>query len=158
MHEYVFRDSYASDDWWLCWWRAVCVTHIIHMCEMSHSCDIYIYIYIHIYIYTWIRIPRRICVWCLTALLMTRCMCDTCHSYMWHDSFIRVTWVIHMIYIYIYTYIHVYMYTCATTHMHLAIDDFTDDAVYVWHTSFIRVTRGIHMICKYTCIHHLRYT
>jgi len=40
------------------------------------------------------------------------------HSYMWHDSFICVTWLIHM---------------CDMTHS------------YVWHDSFICVTWRIHM-------------
>jgi len=39
------------------------------------------------------------------------------HSYVWHDPFIRVTWLIHM---------------CDMTHS------------YVWHDSFICVTRPIH--------------
>jgi len=39
-------------------------------------------------------------------------MCDMTHSYVWHDSFIRVTWLIHM---------------CDMTHS------------YVWHDSFIYV-------------------
>jgi len=45
-------------------------------------------------------------------------MCDMTHSYVWHDSFICVTWLIHM---------------CDMTHS------------YVSHDSFIRVTCLIHM-------------
>ena len=45
-------------------------------------------------------------------------MCDMTHSYVWHDSFICVTWLIHM---------------CDMIHAH------------VWHDSFICVTRLIHM-------------
>jgi len=41
------------------------------------------------------------------------CDCDMSHSYVWHDSFICVTWFIHM---------------CDMTHS------------YVWHDSFIRAT------------------
>ena len=40
-------------------------------------------------------------------------MCDMTHSYLWHDAFICVTWLIHM---------------CDMTHS------------YVWHDAFIRVT------------------
>jgi len=45
-------------------------------------------------------------------------MWDMTHSYLWHDSFTRVTWLIH---------------TCDMTHSH------------VWHDSFTRVTWLIHM-------------
>ena len=52
---------------------------------------------------------------CVTWLIH---MCDITHSYVWHDSFICVTWLIHM---------------CDITH------------AYVWHDSFICVTWLIHM-------------
>jgi len=55
---------------------------------------------------------------CVTWLIH---MCDLTDSYVWHDSFMRVTWLIHM---------------CDTTHS------------YVWHASWripIRETRLIHM-------------
>jgi len=45
-------------------------------------------------------------------------MCDMTHSYVWHDAFICVTWRIH---------------TCDMTHS------------YVWHDAFICVTWRIHM-------------
>jgi len=51
---------------------------------------------------------------CVTWLIH---MCDMTHSYVWRDSFICVTWLIH---------------TCNVTHY------------YVWHDSFIRVTWLIH--------------
>ena len=52
---------------------------------------------------------------CVTWLIR---MCDMTHSYVWHDSFICVTWLIRM---------------CDMTHS------------YVWHDSFIRVTWLIRM-------------
>ena len=52
-------------------------------------------------------------------------MCDMTHSYVWHDSFVCVTWLI---------------YTCGVTHS------------YVWHNSFTRVTWLIH-VCNMTHSH-----
>jgi len=45
-------------------------------------------------------------------------ICDMTHSYVWHDAFICVTWLMHM---------------CDMTH------------AYLWHESFICVTWRIHM-------------
>ena len=50
----------------------ICVTWLIHPCDMTHSHDSFI---------------------CVTWLIH---MCDMTHSYAWHDSFICVTWLIHM--------------------------------------------------------------
>ena len=52
---------------------------------------------------------------CVTWLIH---MCHVIHSYVWHDSFICVTWLIHM---------------CDMTHSHM------------WHDSFIRVTCFFHL-------------
>ena len=52
---------------------------------------------------------------CVTWLIH---MCDVTHSYVWRDSFLGVTWLIHM---------------CDMTHS------------YVWHDSFLCVTWLIHM-------------
>ena len=58
---------------------------------------------------------RHFCVWHDSFIRVTWLIptLDMTHSYVWHDSFIRVTWLIH---------------TCDMTHS------------YVWHNSFIRVT------------------
>jgi len=94
----------------------ICVTWLIHMCDMTHS-------------YVW-HDSSNGCSWlyengsftCVTWLIhmcdmthpmdVVRCMGMT-HSYVWHDSFVCVTWLIHM---------------CDMTHS------------YVWHDSFICVT------------------
>jgi len=52
-------------------------------------------------------------------------MCHMTHSPVWHDSFICVTWLIHM---------------CDMTHSYV-----WHDSSYVWHDSFICVTWLIHM-------------
>jgi len=71
-------------------------------------------------------------------------MCDMIHLFMWHDSFICVTWLIHMCdrtHLYVWQdsficvtwLIHMYdIYMCDRTHS------------YVWHDSFINVTRLVH--------------
>jgi len=48
----------------------ICVTWLIHMCDMTHS-------------YVWHVIHDNV-------------IHDMTHSYVWHDSFICVTWLIHM--------------------------------------------------------------
>jgi len=64
---------------------------------------------------------------CVTWLIH---MCDMTHSHVWHDSFIRVTWRIH---------------TCDMTHPYVWHDSFN-----VWHDSFISVTYIIH-VCHTGC-------
>ena len=77
-------------------------------------------------------------------------MCDMTHSYVRHDSFIRVTWLMH---------------TCDMTHSYVWHDSFicvtwlihTCDMThsYVWHDSFICVTWLIHtcdMSQSFTCV------
>jgi len=60
---YVWYDSF------------ICVTWLIHMCDMTHS-----YVCHDSFI-------------CVTWLIH---MCDMTQSYVWHDSFICVTWLIHI--------------------------------------------------------------
>ena len=62
-HAYVWHDSF------------ICVTWLIHMCDMTHA-------------YVWH--DSFICV----AWLIH--MCDMTHAYVWHDSFICVPWLIQM--------------------------------------------------------------
>jgi len=58
--------------------------------------------------------------------------CDMTHLYMWHDSFIHVTWLI---------------YTCDMTHL------------YMWHDSFLYVTWLIHRpnMTQLTCVTWLNW-
>ena len=66
---------------------------------------------------------------CVTWLID---ICDMTHSYVWHDSFICVTWLTHM---------------CDMTHSYVWHVAFLCDMAYsyVWHDSFICVTWLIHM-------------
>jgi len=75
-------------------------------------------------------------------------MCDMAHSYVRHDSFIRVTWLIPMCVtwlIHLFDMTHSYVwhesFICVTWLIHMC--DMTDS--YVWPDSFIRVTWIIHM-------------
>jgi len=69
---------------------------------------------------------------CVTWLIH---VCDMTHSYVWHDSFICVTWLVHVCdmtrsYVWHHSFIRVtwLIHMCDMTHS------------YVWHDSFIRVT------------------
>ena len=71
-------------------------------------------------------------------------MCDMARSYVWHDAFMCVTWRIHMC-----DMTHSYVWhgasICATWRIHMC--DMTYS--YVWHDAFIRVTWRIH-VCDMT--------
>jgi len=103
----------------------------------------------------------------LEAWLLHRtapCICDMTHSYVWHDSFIRVTWLIHMcdcctaprpVYVthmneschtYEWVVSHIWMSRAYVSLLHRTapcICDMTHS--YVWHNPLIRVTWLIHM-------------
>jgi len=78
------------------------------------------------------------------SLSLSRCvgtyMCDMTHSCVWHDSFIYMTWLIHM---------------CDVTNSHVWSDAFIrviwlihvwhTNTSYAWHDPFIRVIWLIHM-------------
>ena len=108
----------------------MCVTWLIHMCEMNHS-------------YARMRLRLRggvaPCVWwksfmCVTWLIH---MCDMTHSHVWPDSFICVTWLIHM---------------CDMPHPHVWHDSFICVTrfismypmthSYVWHDSLSLILDG----------------
>ena len=99
-HSYEWHDSFI----WVTW--------LIHMCDMTHSCewhDSFIRV-------TWLIHMRAVTHMCDMTQLTTRPalgsssstnkdvpVCDMTylygdmtHSDMWHDSFIHVTWLIHM--------------------------------------------------------------
>ena len=120
-HSCVWHDSF------------ICVAWLIHMCDMTrysrHTHEWMMCVYrtmlrVHGMMLRVYRIIVRshLHVWhdsfiCVTWLIH---MCDMTHSYVWHDSFIRVTWLIHM---------------CDMTRS------------YVWYDSFIRVTSHHSFMC-----------
>jgi len=118
----------------------ICVTWLIHMCDMTHSFvlhDSFIVV-----------------IWLIHMRGMAYvCMCDTTHSYVWHDSFICVTWLIHMCDM-THSYVSHDACMCVTRLIHMR--DITHS--YVRHDSFIFVTRLIQM-CDNTisCLWHNRF-
>jgi len=99
----------------------ICVTWLIHTCDLTHS----IYVTWHIHTYEWVGTDKFVVshtcgTLCRPYVNIQRC--DMTHSYVWHDSFICMIWLIHM---------------CDTTHS------------YAWHDSFICVTWPIHT-CEMT--------
>ena len=74
---------------------------------------------------------------CVTWLIH---MCDMTHSYVWHDTFICVTWLIHICDM-THSYVWHDSFICVTWHIHMC--DMTHS--YVWHDAFICVTWLIHM-------------
>jgi len=74
---------------------------------------------------------------CVTWLIH---MCDMTHSYVWHDSFICVTWSIHMCDM-THSYVWHDPFICVTWSIHMC--DMTHS--YVWHGSFICVTVMSHI-------------
>jgi len=83
-----------------------CVKRLIHICVISH---IYTSQFKHV---------NASCRTYKSVIVTNMNMCDMTHSYVWHDSSIRVTWCIHV---------------CKLNH------------VYVWYDSFICVTWLIYM-------------
>jgi len=164
---------------------AFCVTCLIHMRDATHSCvchDSCIYARFRLRgIYSvwrdsFIRVWRDslMCATTMTsrryAFCVTRLnrMCDMAHLYVWHDSFICVTWLIHMCDYDLALAAHMLWDICVTWLIHPHI---WHDAHILWdmtvsrhlvlcrthpvtHDSFIRVTCLIHVwhdSCVYVC-------
>ena len=99
-----------------------------YMCDMTHQCYIVDLLLWLVCLWVTRHDMTHSCVWhdsfVRVTWLIRTCdmthsyMCDMTHSYVWHDSFICVTWLIRM---------------CDTTHS------------YVWHDSFTCVTWLIYM-------------
>jgi len=114
-------------DYFLCTWL---ISHSLRMC--IYICIYIWYTCVHVCIYKYVHLDDFTCLVnlrsivcndsfiCVTWLIH---MCDMTHSYVCHDSFMCVQWLIHM---------------CAMTHS------------YVCHDSFICVTWLIHM-CDIPC-------
>ena len=79
-------------------------------------------------------------------------ICDMTHSYVWHDSFLCVTWLIHICDTSFYSYVKYDSFTrmtclCDMTHWYVWHDSFicvTCLFSYLWHDTFISETWLIH--------------
>jgi len=107
---YLLTMAHCYDDTTNAYDSCVCVTWLIHMCDITHSYvrhDSFIYVTWHMRDFgmtrscvrhysctcaTWIVYMCESCVYATWLIHV----CDMTHSYVWHDSFIRVTWLIHM--------------------------------------------------------------
>jgi len=104
-------------------------TCIIHYDE----CPIYV-VLIMTCVMTLSCVRHDSCIWfdqVIEAVSSNECMCDMTHSYVWHDLFICVTWIIHMC-----DRIHSdpwreLSYTCDTTHPYEPLSICHMDAPYL---------------------------
>ena len=136
--------SYAWHD------SCICVTWLIHMCDMTHSIRVWHNSCIFVWYDSFVRVTWLVImcdmthtyVWEVWFIRVTNdkthaYACDMTYSYawhdslisVWHDSFICVTWLMH-------TCVTWHVYMCDTSH------------AYVWHDSFIYVAWLIHMYDK----------
>ena len=105
-HSYLWHDSFSCVTWLIpmcdmthsyVWHESfLCVTWLIHMCDMT-----YLYVFAAI---PCCRLNQRWCVMSRTHTHTPIPVCDMTHSYVWHDSFICVIWLIH---------------TCDMTHLYV---------------------------------------
>jgi len=152
----------------------VCVTWLVHECDMTHSwvCSVSSHEGVGVFV---VR-PNNTCVWhdCVCVYIYACVYMHICihvhmytNVYVWHDSFMSVTWRIHECgvsrYIWVlgrlmcslstrvrdvtvWVYIYTYIYICIHTYMYTY--------VCAWHDC---VCVYIYMYV-YICIHTYRYT
>ena len=119
----------------------VCRKWLIHVCDMSHS-----------YVMTIdIRVTCRI----LTHMWWLLGLWDMSHSYVWHDLYLRVTWLIRTCDMTdtVQKYVGLTAFMCVTWRIHMC--DMTHS--YVWHDSSMRATysRATRSVCMtYSCVQH----
>jgi len=155
MSRLCIRPAKGCTNLWRYCWQLVMVWQYMYMCDVIHwrlhvtwfihKCDIYVMSCL------WIHSAKG-CTnswrYCWQLVMQWWCMCDMIHlsdmthSYVWHDSFICVTWRIHM---------------CDMTEMLLAIvnvvvvhvchDSFTSVTCVLWFIHKWDMTRGLVVIC-----------
>jgi len=130
----------------------------IHMCDITCPCE---WVMSHIWMrhVTYMNDSLQTHEWVMSHTWTPVHVCGVTHSYVWHDSFICVTWLIHVYgdttqsYV---SWVHWFFGIPAhTTHSYAWHDPFmclewvihicAITHSYVWHDSFICVTRLIHM-------------
>jgi len=108
----------------------MCVTLLIHMCDITHS-------YVHYDSFTYVLII---------------CMCDMTHWYVWHDSFICVlmcvTWLIYMCPYHSYVRHNSFKkWMNYVAHMN---DHVMGGSSYEWVTSHMWIIHNEWVVCKMT--------
>jgi len=115
-HSYMWRDlfrkydHYSTHSFVRCDW-CTCVTWLIHMCDTTHSGN---------------TTTTALFICAKSPILM----CDMTHVYVWHDSFLDVTWLIQAIRPLQHSFIYAKWL--------ILMCDMTDS--YVWHDLFIYMT------------------
>ena len=164
-HSYVWHDSFICVTWLIhmcdmthsyVWHNSfICVTWLIHLYQCRSGGCVNVWHDSFTYM-TWLHrdmtpSPTSMSMWgscaCLTWLVymcdMTHSyvrhdMCDVTHSYVWHDSFICVTWLIHL-----------YQCRCGGC-VHVWHDSFT---YMTWLFPYINVDVGVVCMCQAKRLH-----
>ena len=127
---------------WYVYMCGLCVlTYICVLCAPSYICVLCAFNsvralvkhrdrckFVFIYKYVWHGAARALV--CMYIFYMWHASCEVTHSYVWHDPFMCVAWLMHV---------------CDVTHSYV----WHDTPSYVWHDSFICVTWTIH-VCDMT--------
>jgi len=134
-HLYVWHDSF------------LCVMWGIRMCDVAHSCDDS-FICAPRTPHVAHMAPNSLHLWLIHMCDMTHFffkMCDMPHSYVWHDSFTCVTWLICMWDVTHSCVFPAWVHTAPNTR-HKCMDFHIHTShIHVWHYTFICVTWTIHM-------------
>ena len=115
-------------------------TQLIHMCDtMVMRC-----IWCHTYEWVMSHIWKKYVTWLIH-------ICDMTHSYVWHDSFICVTWYVwHNSFISVTWLIHM----CDTTHSYVWHDSFTCAACLI---QMCDMTHPTYLQAYFQCVHTRSY-
>jgi len=95
---YRMTDSYVWHDSFVHVWRdsSICVTWLIHMCDVMRYCMTYSYVWHDSFVHVW-RDSSICTTWLIYMCDLTHsCTCDVTHPYVLHYLFTCVTWLIHM--------------------------------------------------------------
>jgi len=161
-HSYVTKLVHMSKSqriWHLCGQETRYVwvmTHAYLTWKMCHvTCtrlNLYTYIQICMYMYIYVYIYKYI--GSMTREKGSYCISVMTHSYAWHDSFARVTWLIHMCDMTL-SYVWHDSFTRDMTRPHVNNFFFFRIDVHVWHQSFIYDMTFPYVTCS---IHTLQVT